>query len=317
MIGGAVDRSLPRCGAEHYWGDTLPLLRSADAVIANLECPITDYPHRWPRLKTWRFHASPAGIEILRAGNVRFVNLANNHSLDYQAEGLLDTMRHLDQAGIGHAGGGGDAAAAAAPKLLALPDLTLGLIGMTDNLPAYAATAERPGTHYMPIDDRPERVTSIAERVERLRARGAELVVLSAHLGLNMMQRPERRFRRFARAVVEAGIDLFHGHSAHLFQAVEPHGAGLVLYDTGNFLDDYWKFPFLPTLWTFVFLVEIETGRPRRLLLYPVEIGPLAVALARGAAFERICRRMQRLSAARGCILRPHPDGLELALENP
>ena len=315
MIGGDVDRSLAEHGAEYYWGDVLPVLRAADAVIANLECPITSYPHRWPYPKTWRFRASPACVEILRAGNVRGVNLANNHSLDYQAQGLLDTMQHLDEAEIVHAGAGADAAAAAAPKLLALEGLTLGLLGLTDNKRPFAAGPARPGTNYMPIDGRPERLSAIADGVEALRAAGAELVVLSAHLGLNMLQRPSRRFRDFARGVLDAGVDLFHGHSAHLFQAVEQRDHGLVLYDTGNFIDDYWKFPLLPTLWTFVFLVEIEGGRPRRLLLRPVEIGPLAVSLARGAVFEKICQRMQRLSRDTDCDLQPHPEGLELRLE--
>lgn len=328
MIGGDIDRGLGARGPEHYWGDALPVLRAADAVIANLECPITSYPHRWPWPKTWKFRASPGTVEILEAGNVRFVNLANNHMLDYRAQGLLDTLGHLDAAGIGHAGAGADAEAAAEPGLLRLDGLTVGVIGLTDNKRPFAARPDRPGTNYVAINpwDRwaggagsPEAAAAaVARGVAKLRARGAGLVVLSAHLGINMLQRPSQRFVRFVRAAIDAGVDLHHGHSAHLVQAVEPYRQGLALYDTGNFIDDYWKFPLLPSTWSFVFLVEIETSagppRLRRLLLRPIEVRPRTVALARGAAFEAICRRMTRLSAARGCTLRPHPEGLELPL---
>src|SRR5512147_384794 len=41
MLGGDISRKLRDQPPERFWGDTLPILRQADAVIANLEGPIT------------------------------------------------------------------------------------------------------------------------------------------------------------------------------------------------------------------------------------------------------------------------------------
>ena len=58
MLGRGVSRKLRHHPAEWFWGDALPILRRADAVIANLEAPITASRERWRcarnRLKCWR-----------------------------------------------------------------------------------------------------------------------------------------------------------------------------------------------------------------------------------------------------------------------
>ena len=145
---------------------------------------------------------------------------------------------------------------------------------------------------------------------------GAEAVILSVHWGPNMRLRPPARFRACARTLLADGVDVIHGHSAHVFQAVERCAGGVVLYDTGNFLDDYWKFPFRETLWTFVFLVDFRAGRPRRLRLKPVKIEPLSVRLATGREFDRMCDRMLALCADTQTALVREPDGLSLDLRD-
>jgi len=81
----------------------------------------------------------------------------------------------------------------------------------------------------------------IETAVEQLRAAGATLVVLSAHWEPNMVTAPTPQFRQFARAVVDCGVDSIHEDSAHLFQGVECYKGSLILYDTGDFLDDKLK----------------------------------------------------------------------------
>jgi poly-gamma-glutamate synthesis protein (capsule biosynthesis protein) len=107
MLGGDVSQKLRDEPPERIWGDTLPILRQMDAVIANLESPITASDQRSRRdWKFFHFKADPNAVRILTAGNVRIVNLANNHILDYGDRGLLDTLQALDRAGIGHTGAG-------------------------------------------------------------------------------------------------------------------------------------------------------------------------------------------------------------------
>ena len=68
---------------------------------------------------------------------------------------------------------------------------------------------------------------------------GAEIIVLSVHWGPNYRWWPPHRYRRFAREAVNLGVDIVHGHSAHVLQAVEFHGNGLILYDTGDYMEDF------------------------------------------------------------------------------
>jgi poly-gamma-glutamate capsule biosynthesis protein CapA/YwtB (metallophosphatase superfamily) len=327
MLGRRVSESLRTKPPEWIWGDVLPLLRGADAVIANLESPIT--AHRKPWRATWKtfhFRADPAAVEMLHSANIRLVSLANNHILDFNAEGLFETIRHLDAAGIAYAGAGRDSAAAAAPAVLRLPALRIGVLAATDTMRSFRGGPSAPGTNYIAIERDSPALEWIAESAAALRREGAAPIVLSLHWGPNMRLQPRARFRAFARAAIERGVDIVHGHSAHVFQAVEAHRGGVILYDTGNFIDDhwnfwnfgtYWNFPFRHDDWSFVFLVDLEAGRPRRLRMIPVQTRPWPLRRATGATFEAIARRMDRLSAALGGPIARTPEGLAIEITAP
>lgn len=314
MLGRRVNEAIGSRHPETFWGDVLPLLRSADAVIANLECPITGHTKEWRRTwKAFRFRADPRAIGVLKAANIRCVNLANNHILDFETEGLLETLDHLDAAGIAHAGAGRCSADALRPATLDVAGLKLGFIGLTDNMAEFAAGPNRPGTNFMRIKSDHATLSLIELLVRDLRRSGAAYIVMSAHWGPNLRPWPPARFRDFARNVLGLGVDLLHGHSAHLFQGIERHGNGVILYDTGDFLDDYWVFPGVRTDRSFVFLAELVQGRLRRLRVVPVTLEPTRVRLAGAAEFEAIRRRMYRHCRPFGTPLAFTPEGLEIA----
>jgi poly-gamma-glutamate synthesis protein (capsule biosynthesis protein) len=298
-----------------FWGDVLPHLRDTDAVIANLESPITTEQRRTARAaKLYHFRADPATIEILRIARIRAVSLANNHALDHGERGLAETQARLDAARIIHVGAGATLAEAAAPAMLDLPGLRVGLLAASDHLFEFAASQVRPGTHVIVVDPESAALDWIAAMVERLRWRGANLVVLSLHWGPNFRSAPPQRFRAFAAAAVARGVDVLHGHSAHLVHGVERIGRGVVLYDTGNALDDYDRIPFVPQHWGFLFLLDIVHGRPWRLRLLPFENQPLPLRLARGATRAAMLRRMRAACAQLGTTVTETPEGLAIAL---
>jgi poly-gamma-glutamate synthesis protein (capsule biosynthesis protein) len=321
MLGRRVSKLLPYKPPEWIWGDVLPMLRRADAVLANLECPITSNDLPWSRTwKAFHFRAVPEAVSLLQCANVRFVSLANNHILDFNATGLLDTLRHLDDAGILHAGAGRNSEEAAAPALLDLPSLRAGIIAATDTMRSFRSGPERPGANFIEIEPQSPALDQIAASVNTLRHDGAGLIVLSLHWGPNMRLRPRERFRRFARAAIEVGVNIVHGHSAHVFQGIECYKGGVILYDTGNFIDDhwnfwnfggYWNFPFRHDNWSFVFLADVAQGRLNRFRLIPVRTRPWPVSLAVGATHAAITRRMESLSARSGTQFLRTAEGLE------
>ncbi|MBD2525831.1 CapA family protein [Nostoc sp. FACHB-133] len=316
MLGRGVNEEIPRRSAESFWGDVLPILRGADAVIANLECAITQNTQECRRTpKVFHFRADPAAVEVLRAANIQCVNLANNHILDFDDQGLLDTLKYLDAVGIHHAGAGRDISQATTPVIMDIAGLRVGIIALTDNEPDCAATKDSPGTNYLEISPNLLTLSLIESAIAQLRQAGAELIIFSAHWGPNMVISPPLHFRQFARALVDRGVDIFHGHSAHLFQGVEQYKQGLILYDTGDFLDDYAVDPVLRNDWSFVFLVEVSDHGLYKLRLIPVFLSYTRVDLAKGGEFTAICQRMQFLCTNFNTNIIQTTEGLEVNLE--
>lgn len=315
MLSRDISLLLRQHPPEWFWGDVLPVLQGADAAIGNLEAPLTDHDIEGGRTPKWyRFRASPAAAGIPHAGRVRAVALANNHILDFGETGLADTRYHLAERRIAFAGAGPDLAAASAPAWLDLPNCRIGLISATDQISEFGARSDRPGTWYLRFSDGAPGLAQIGEGVASLRRGGAELVVLSLHWGPNLRRRPTAAVRAFAHAAVALGVDVVHGHSAHLVQGIERVGRGLVLYDTGNCIDDYWRFLFVRQEWCFVFLLDHQAGRMRRLRLVPYYNQPIPLRLAHNEKRATMQAHMRTLCAPFGTMLEETEDGLVLPL---
>jgi poly-gamma-glutamate synthesis protein (capsule biosynthesis protein) len=127
-----------------------------------------------------------------------------------------------------------------------------------------------------------------------------------------MVQRPRETFRRFARAVIDRGVDIYYGHSAHVFQGVEIYRGKPILYDTGDFIDDYAVDPKMRNDWSFLFRVSVEEGAFERLDLTPVKLSYAQVDLATGGEREPILDRMERLSAQMGTVFSRREGALVL-----
>jgi len=309
MLGGDVGAALEERDPSWLLGDCLDHLRRADAVIANLEGPITTSVARWRRtFKFYHFKAPPNAVKLLQAGNVRAVCLANNHMLDYGERGLTDTLAALRGAAITGVGAGHDPAEASAGRILDVAGVKVGLVAATDGMPEFAATAECAGTHV--LEFRGGNLAWINRSVSDLRRAGASLIVLSIHWGPNLRRSPSARFRAFAHDAIGAGVDVVHGHSSHVAQGVERLGTGIVLYDTGNFIDDYWKIPFRRTTSTFIWLLDVRAGERPGLTVVPVVTKPHPLRLAKGARYREMIGHMRALCARLGTATVEGDDGL-------
>jgi poly-gamma-glutamate capsule biosynthesis protein CapA/YwtB (metallophosphatase superfamily) len=316
MLGRLVDQAIAGYGPEYVWGDTLPVLRKADLRIANLECVISDKGSPWTKTpKVFHFRAGPAAGEAHAAAKIDCVSLANNHSMDFGEEALLDMLERLDRAGIRHAGAGPGLKEAMEPAVLEARGLKVALISATDNESAWLAGQGRPGTDFLPTLIRPEVFGKIGELATLARGGGADIVVFSDHWGPNMRRRPDPLFISFARQVVDLGIDVFHGHSAHLFQGIGLMGRKPVLFDTGDFVDDYAVDPDMRNDWSFIFTLEIDkrARRVRSIELTPVVISRCQVNLAEDLLAGAICDRMETLCREMGT--RARKDGLGLVID--
>ena len=300
MLGRLVNEAIKAYGPAYPWGDFRPLMARADLTIVNVECVITSHQQPWRRTpKVFHFRAGPIAAETLSLAGVDAVSLANNHTLDYEVEGLLEMLRLLDERGIAHTGAGRDRAEAAAPALLYAKGLRIGLVAVTDNEPVWAAGEQEPGTNYVPVSLGPHHFGRVEASLAQAR-QAADLVVFFNHWGPNMRERPPEEFRDFAHAVMDAGADVYFGHSAHIFQGIEVYKGKPIIYDAGDFVDDYAVDPTLRNDRGLLFWLTVDHAGVRGLELVPALIGDFQVNQARGGEFAAIAARLRQLSAEFG-----------------
>jgi poly-gamma-glutamate capsule biosynthesis protein CapA/YwtB (metallophosphatase superfamily) len=264
--------------------ELVEIIREADLFVLNLECCISARGEPVPG-RVFHFRAPPWAAELLARLGVHCVTLANNHALDFGPDALLDTLAHLDAAGIRVVGAGTDGGRARAPIVLDTGGFRLALVAFSDHPAEYAADATRPGIAYAdPKGPLPTWLLTFAV---------ADAVLVTPHWGPNMTSEPPNHVRRAAQTLIDAGATIVAGHSAHVFHGVAPH----VLYDLGDFLDDYHVDRKLRNDLGLLFFVDL-TGD--RLEAIPLKLEFAHTRLATKDETTRITRRFTAACAALG-----------------
>jgi len=294
MLGRLVDKTIDKKDYAYPWGNMIVYLQKTDLNIANLETTLTKSSKKVP--KVFNFKATPDRVEILKKGNINVVSLANNHSLDFGVEGLKETLKTLDNAKILHVGAGMNAHQANASVIVKKGGIKIGIIGFTDNEPEWKAQENKPGINYFKVGD----ITKVKEDIKNIRNQ-VDVLIATLHWGPNMRQRPSQEFKNFAHQMIDVGIDIIHGHSAHIFQGIEIYKNKLIMYDTGDFVDDYHVDSTLRNDQSFLFLVTIDkSSRIKKVELIPVLISNMQVNKATDTEKKEIISKMQKLSAEMG-----------------
>lgn len=273
--------------------DVVAIAHEADAFVLNLECAISDRGARWPDpSKRFFFRAPPVAVEVLRHLGVTCVTLANNHALDFGVDALLDTFRHLADAGIAWVGAGADEAAARTPLVVETGGLRVGIVAATDHPSDFAARTGRPGVAYAPL-----RHGSPAWLLESIGQLDTEIVLVTPHWGPNMVPAPLRHVRTAGAAFRAAGATLVAGHSAHVFHGV----ADGIVYDLGDLIDDYVTDPGLRNDLGLLFLVTFDDrGQPTLLEAVPLALDYCHTRLAGPEEARWIANRFRAASADLG-----------------
>jgi poly-gamma-glutamate synthesis protein (capsule biosynthesis protein) len=177
--------------------------------------------------------------------------------------------------------------------ILEASGVRLGIVGVSDHPEDFAAAPGRPGVAFADLSAGvPGWLTDL---VRDLAAR-VDVVLVTPHWGPNMTSEPIPYVRDAAEALVEAGASLIAGHSAHVFHGV----AGPVLYDLGDFLDDYAVDPLLRNDLGLLWLVDLDDHGPTRLEVLPLKLDYCFTDLAERENADLIRRRFREACAATG-----------------
>ncbi len=229
-------------GFSEIWGEALAELTHAapDLRIVNLETAVTRSEDCGDKGISYRM--SPENLPCLTAAGIDCCVLANNHVLDWGRVGLIETLESLDRAGINRAGAGRDGLEAGTPAILPVPGKGRVLVfafghGSSGIPPDWAAAEGRPGVNLLP-DLSDASLEAVAASVKAHKQPG-DLVVVSIHWGPNWSYGIPAAQRAFAQGLVEAGVDVVHGHSSHHVKGIEVYRQRPIFYGCGDFFDDY------------------------------------------------------------------------------
>lgn len=318
---GPIERPI---AFDDIWGDALALLDQArpERRIVNLETAVTTSDQPWLD-KGIHYRMHPGNVACLTAAHIDCCVLANNHVLDWGRAGLAETLRVLQGKGLATAGAGLDAEQAAAPAVLPLPAggrvLVFAFATESSGVPRdWRARAASSGVNLLP-DLSLRQIDAISAQVASL-WQSRDIVVASIHWGGNWGYRIGEDQRRFAHALIAAGIDLVHGHSSHHAKAIEVHRGRLILYGCGDLINDYEGIGghesfrgdlsalYLPTL--------DATGLLQRLLLVPMQMHRFRLRHPSADDVRWLQQMLERECRAVGAGVVPH-DKHRLALRWP
>jgi poly-gamma-glutamate capsule biosynthesis protein CapA/YwtB (metallophosphatase superfamily) len=237
---GPIPRPL---SVDYIWGDALRELEGAqvDLRIVNLETTITSTETPWPE-KGIHYRMHPQNIGCLSSAKIGASSLANNHLMDWGYDGLSETLKTLDAAGIAHAGAGNDAEEAMRPAVLSVASKCRALLfsfGSTSSgIPReWKATSISPGVNL--LDDLSEATAEKMAEQMRAHQQPGDLIIASIHWGSNWGYEISRKQIAFAHRLIEEGVAIVHGHSSHHVKGIEVFKRRLILYGCGDFLTDY------------------------------------------------------------------------------
>ena len=287
MLGRGVAERLREAPPESLFApEVVDAARAADLLVVNLECCISERGAPAPR-RVFHFRAPPVAAEALAHLGVHCVTLANNHALDFGPDALLDTFHHLRAAGVAWVGAGAGEEEARRPVALEADGRKLRSVALSDHPREYAAAPGRPGIAFADLTKRklPDWVRTALSGAE---TGPADPVLVCAHWGPNMVREPQPEVLRAAGSLARMGATLVAGHSAHVFHGVD----GRVLFDLGDFVDDYRVDPNLRNDLGLLWFVELDGTDVVSVEALPLKLDYCHTRIAAGDDATWITRRL-------------------------
>lgn len=228
------------------YGTTLDMLEKSDLVVGNLETAVTN--HDVKDKKVFNYRVNPKYVDALKLNENTYLNIANNHILDYMETGMTDTIDSLKAAGIKFSGAGKNLEEARKPAIFEIKGVKIGIIGAADHYDRWSATSvatalestlvatsgEKSGINYLDYNDYSEMLKHI-----RNVKKDVDLLILSIHWGGNYARNISTKYRQFGRKALNAGVDIIHGHSSHHVKCIKNYGDKIIMYGIGDFVNDY------------------------------------------------------------------------------
>jgi len=242
MLQGSYDKSSDTYDFSPYFeliGDTLS---RSDYTMINIEASLRKGKYGYSGYP--QFTTPPVILQVLKRVGCDMITMCNNHMLDGFCDGLVESVGHVNDAGLDHIGGFVDEPDSTSPEIYEIGGIKVGFVTYTQTTNSVEQSCDNRYkflVHYL-------KNAKFADDVAKARAAGAEVVVAVTHWGEEYKRSPESSTASYARQLVAAGADLIIGGHPHMVQPAEYITAtdaggrsrtALCVYSLGNFLSQH------------------------------------------------------------------------------
>ncbi len=260
MLARKVGAECERRGDQAWpFREIAELTNAADLFCCNLESLFSEHPlSRPPHLL---FQLPAERLTALTTAGVDAVCLANNHTGNVGAAGVVFSRELLEGAGIACAGAGQNLAEAHRPAQFEQGGLRIALLAYTA-LASLTAGPDSPGHTAWGYDVLKRDIAALPADID--------LLIVSQHAGVEYNPGSTAQQRAFAQRAVELGADIVLGHHPHVLEPVEIVQGAVVCHSLGNLVMDQ---PWNPdTEYGALIELRCRDGGVRRLVVHPLHL---------------------------------------------
>lgn len=212
-------------GSSYFFQNVKSVFEGDDLTAASLVGSLSYTSER----RNWdeAYLATPDYTNILTAGGIDAVSIANEHWLDFYEEGYVDTLANLDTAGIARFGFENIATVSVGPNVIRTPTETslvevsggirVGLVGVWQK--------SEMGCESIALKD-----------IEILQEQGADLIVVMIQWESSDLRLPDDKQILMAHKFIDSGADAVIGFQPGVIQGVECYHDKYIAYSVGTFL---------------------------------------------------------------------------------
>ncbi|HPV00905.1 MAG TPA: CapA family protein [Clostridiales bacterium] len=202
----------------YFFANARQILEQDDITIANLECVlgnVTEKAEKYDYGNNYWFIGKPEYANILKAGSIEAVSLANNHTYDYGQKGYDATCMALDEVGVKHFG------------------YTRTAVSTINGVDVGMAGFNQLGEYEQGRDA--EELKQEIESVTRELRERSDLVIVYFHWGNEYQYKADSLQTELARLAIDSGADLVLGSHPHVLQPIEIYNDRYIVYSLANF----------------------------------------------------------------------------------
>lgn len=269
-----------------------PYLTVADMAAINLETQIAETEPTQKADKGIRFYSRPETIKALQWAGVDYVTLGNNHTYDFLDEGLISTIKALDEYGLSHSGAGLTEQEALKPYVYKTDKADyamLGYVGWEGSKAIKQAANSKQGGPAFGTEQ------NIVDSVKQANG-NKQKAVIQFHGSMEYSNEPTVLTEQRLKSGLDAGAVLAIAHHPHVTQGLELYDNKLIAYSMGNFLFDQ---NFNSTQLSLLLYVWLDEGQFHRAEIVPIYVKGYKPTPALDVERDNLLKRLITLSAKR------------------